>query len=374
MASSIKKVILGLTTIFICVVVIVYSKEISAGVIKGMLTSVNIIIPSLLPFMVLSGFISLSPLNSIVSKPFALFTKKILKMPHQLGTVILMSIIGGYPVGAKTLATMLGNKSISEHTAEKMLCYCVNAGPSFVISAVGVAMFANYKIGVILFVSQIISSLIIAIFTGYLYDDKDEITNYTEHSYSYSNAFVKAVINSSEAMLIICAFVIIFSAIISLLDYSGILNWFSLLLSHALWFINSDADLYKCIISGILEVTTGCISTIRLEGNLSLLLCGCFISFGGLSVIFQVMSCFSGYKINFKPFIISRFANSILTAAICYILGINKILYTVNSAAQYDRPVAAFNSSSHMLLFLMLFLATIMLLSINFKHQNFKKI
>lgn len=131
---------------------------VSEGVRRGLEVCGGVLIPSLFPFMALSGFLSITEYGRILSAPLRAVTTRIYKLPGDLGVIVLLSMIGGYPVGAKMIAGLLERGRIDRETASRMLCFCVNSGPSFLISAVGVGMFRDRSAGVILFATQTIAT------------------------------------------------------------------------------------------------------------------------------------------------------------------------------------------------------------------------
>ena len=127
------------------------------GAITGLLLCSRIIIPSLFPFTVCVIFILKSGvLNNLnfLNK----LTIKIWGISSQMFAIFLLSLIGGYPLGAK----ILNESEIDSKTAGKMLYFCVNAGPAFIILAVGLGHFNSKEIGYLLFFSHIFSSIILS--------------------------------------------------------------------------------------------------------------------------------------------------------------------------------------------------------------------
>lgn len=88
------------------------------------------LIPSLFPFMILAGLISRTSAGPLLSRCVGLITRP-MGLPERLGSVLLMSFVGGFPVGAQMLSEMLARREISRDTAERALCFCVNAGLRF---------------------------------------------------------------------------------------------------------------------------------------------------------------------------------------------------------------------------------------------------
>ena len=129
-------------------------------------------------------------------------------------TVILLSFVGGLPVGAKMSAELYERGLISKEQFARLLSFCVNPGPAFVISAVGVSMLRSKETGIILYVSLIMSSLFIGILSRYFAPADETYISCTANDNSSKNKrapFEKAVIKSSKSLFSICAWVTAFS-------------------------------------------------------------------------------------------------------------------------------------------------------------------
>lgn len=263
----------------------------------------NVILPSLFPFMVICGFINLSPIVKIVSKVFLPITKFIFKLPENIGCLVFMSFIGGYPMGAKMVADALKRNEISIEVANRLMCFCVNAGPAFVVTAIGYVIWGSRKIGLMLLISHLLGSVIIATILGTLYGEKEvNLITAKIKPLKYSEAFVKSVIDGSYAILHIFSFVIIFSVIVNLIQ------------SHFL-----NGNLLNIVLS-FLEITIGMKDVINLNGAISLLLSSFLISFSGLSVIFQIFYFIKDYNLNKKNIVLFRFIHGLISALITYLI------------------------------------------------------
>ena len=107
------------------------------GAYEGLLFCAQILIPSLFPFMVLSSFVVNCGISGILSRFLAPVTKSFFRLPGSAGVTILLSMFGGYPVGARGIRTLLDRGLITREEGARMLCFAVGAGPAFVIFAVG---------------------------------------------------------------------------------------------------------------------------------------------------------------------------------------------------------------------------------------------
>ncbi len=285
------------------------SAAVSAGIQNGLRICAGVLIPSLFPFMVLSSFLSLTSAASILSIPLTPITTRIFKLPKEFGAIVLLSLVGGYPVGAKSISLLLEQGRIEKSTAERMLCFCMNSGPSFLITAVGVGMLFSKTAGLILFFSQTVATLIIGMIVSFRV--KIPTAQISKIKMKNDEAFVAAVSSASSAMIAMCSFAILFSGITALISANGTITR----LAHT---IHINENIVKAIISGILEVTSGCVNASAIGGLLGFGIICAAASFGGLSVLFQVISCFRENPISFRPLIFSRILHMCISTAIAF--------------------------------------------------------
>lgn len=309
-----------LLTVFVGVLalcLLLGAAPVGEGVRRGLTICTTVVIPSLFPFLVLAGFISLSPVCELLARPLGPITTGLLGLPKELGTVVLMSFLGGYPVGARLLSSLQEQGRVDGGTVSRMLCFCVNAGPSFLISAVGVALYTSPRIGVCLLGAQVLSALLMGMGIGWLGRGRGHraMPLGERPRMPVTAALVQAVTGGAMGMFSICAFVVIFSGLITFLNASGALPALAAFLARTLPF-GVGSDFYAALFTGLLEVTGGCVAAAALPGRTAFLLTAFLISFGGLSILCQVVACFPGGKVDFRPLLLSRLAGGILTTAI----------------------------------------------------------
>lgn len=287
------------------------TQEVSAGVQEGLARCASVVIPSLFPFMILAGLISASRVGAVLSRWIARPAGWLIGLPDSLGAVFLLSFIGGYPVGARMLASMLERREIDCDTASATLCFCVNAGPSFLISAVGAGMLGSRRAGIFLLMAQVCSALVIGRFSCRTLSRKMSMASAADSP--GSNGFVHAVQGASAGILSICAFVVAFSAITALLNALGILETAAKILGA--FFPSLGMPFFSAWITGLLEVTGGCALAASLHTRAGFALCGFLVSFSSLSILFQVKACLPGHTgLRLRPFYLSRLVHGSLTA------------------------------------------------------------
>ncbi len=275
------------------ILLLINSKSVNLGAFKGLAVCAEVIIPSLFIFSVVGIFLVSSNCLSVFNKFLTPFTKFVFGLGGNLIFIFLVSLFSGYPVGAKLIDNSVKNKEIDQNTANTMLCYCVNAGPAFVVLAVGEKVFLSKNLGYVLLLSHILTSLIFAVFL------KSKITNTQisekDKQQNLGDTFVEAVSDATHNIINICAFVVLFSVI------SEVLKEYNLKL-----------------ILPFFEITTGIITTKNLYFTAFLL------GFGGISIQLQILSVIKSFKVNKLKFFLFRILHGVISAAFTW--GFIKIL------------------------------------------------
>lgn len=268
------------------------------GAVYGLMLSSNVIIPSIFPFSVLVLFMLKTNLLEN------------LKINNQI-TLFLLSLIGGYPVGAKLLNEAVSSQKMNSKTAEKSLNYCINAGPAFIILAIGKGVLGSKLMGYILFISHILSSFLIMLIL------KPEIpkNKYNSQNCNLIDSFVLSVSDAASSTFSICSFVVVFSVIINFINY-----------------YSKKLKPLKYI--GLLLEVVNATTTTK-----NIILISFLLGFSGICIWFQIWSVTKSFKINYIKFIIFRILHgslsAILTALIIKIFNITLPTLSNGISANY---------------------------------------
>lgn len=319
-----------LAILFITVTVI--KPEVCAlGAKKGLAICAKAIIPSLFPFAVPVLFLTnTTTFSKIKRKRLAIFA---------------LSLIGGYPIGGRLIHELYKNNDLEIYEAEKMLPFCVNAGPAFVVIAVGKGILDNTLYGYILLASHILSSIILSsIFVPkILFSNKKSIV--IKKEISISDNFVLSVHSASSATISICAFVIIFSVI----------NEYIIYYSHGF-----KALYYLTLVT---EVT----SAVTKTDNLYLI--SFLLGFAGVSIWMQIISVAQNIKPSIFKFIAVRILHGTLSALVTtFIVRLFSVSVSTisNSVKTYEKAVY----SSTALSISLLIMSIMLLISITAKKHS----
>ena len=278
---------------------IAYPEKIAEGVRKGLVLSAEKIIPSLFPFMVFSSCISKTSFFHLISSKAEKIAQKFLGISGIGFSSILLGFLGGYPVGAKGVSDLYSAGHITKNEAQRLFGWCSNPSPAFVISAIGVFTLYSYKMGIILYLSSVLSAFSIGLFSRFFKDSPTDYI-YSPVFIQSKNIFTEAVSETSETILKICGWLLTFCSISSLIEavvpYNGLLI-----------FINC-----------ISEVTSGCENAVT--ESLSLPVISAILGFGGFAVIFQVYTYMKNCGIPLRFFICIKALNGALNAFFCSVL------------------------------------------------------
>ena len=107
-------------------------------VMSGLTTWCTKMIPSLFPFMVLSGILLRTGLSQRLSKILYPILGTLFRLSPDCIYVIVMGFLCGFPMGANIVSESLSLKRISLREASLLLSFCNNIGPVYFISFVSV--------------------------------------------------------------------------------------------------------------------------------------------------------------------------------------------------------------------------------------------
>lgn len=274
---------------------LLHSDKAADGVREGLTLLGSTVIPALFPFLVLSSYITETPASKSLCRLLKRPIEAIFKTDCVSALPIIMGVVGGYPTGAKTVAALYKQQRLTRNEAERLLFWCVNAGPAFTVSALGAGILGNIKAGVIICCSVISASFTIGFFCRFLQLPSQSVVI---RSAPPQNSFpaLAAVGGGMNAMLNISAWVLTFSCISKLLE---------------IFKLDSAASVFlKCV----LEVTTGCAACAK---SLPLPATAAAVGFGGISVICQVSPYLEDCGVQIKRFVTARIINSALCAFYC---------------------------------------------------------
>ena len=113
-----------------------YSEECIFFASNGLLIWYKNMIPSLFPFMVLSGYMIRTNLSLKIGQWLQPFLGFFFHLPAPMLYTIFMGFLCGFPLGAKIISDLLDKKQITQKEGEYLLAFCNNIGPLYMLGFV----------------------------------------------------------------------------------------------------------------------------------------------------------------------------------------------------------------------------------------------
>ena len=264
------------------------------------------VIPALFPFLVVSSLLLSLGLGELLSPMLAGLMEPLFRVDGVGSSALLLGLVGGYPIGAKTAADLYRGGRLSRPEAERLLAFCNNSNPVFLISVLGVGVFGSVRAGVWLWLIHLLSALL----TGLLFRNhggparRQAGGTAAFQAVSLSAAFVAAVRESLSGMLSVCAFVTFFYVLARPLASLG--GWLG------------------PVLVGLTELFS--LTPLLRPDRFGFILASAMAGWGGLSVLCQTAAVLDGTGLRLAPCVWGKLLQALLSAALAlalsgYVLG-----------------------------------------------------
>ena len=242
-------------------------------------------------------------------------TKKIFNIPGDGVYIYLLSILCGYPIGAKLTHDLFFDGRINSGEANRIMALASNCGPMFIIGSVAIGMLHSKLAGLIIYFCHIISSLI----NGLIYrkthiGDNNRLPLKTvEKKQSISDL----TFSSINSILLVGAYVIIFF-ILSQICIDVKLFYPISILGEC---FGIEANITNSLLFGMLEITKGVqsLSMLNLELVILVPLMTFIITFGGFSTFMQSYAFLEKIGIKKRTLLLQKTTQSLIATALSII-------------------------------------------------------
>lgn len=282
----------GVCLFAICNVVIFPSVYMGAF-FAGLLLFSNRLLPVLFPFFVFCTLLVKTGVLFEISQRFFALPAKKLGLSAHFPYVFTLACLSGYPMNAKLTADLFENGFINASEGESLAFSTSCSGVVFLCSTVGMIMFGSVKIGVILTISHLLACLIgFFVYSG-IFSPAAAIPTIknvntkvgADVDFNIIDAITESVASALSSILLVGAYVCVFSVICEMIGVLGVFSHLSVLWSG--------------FFSGIMEITNGISKIATLQADaLSIAVITALVSFGGLSINLQSLALLSPLKIS----------------------------------------------------------------------------
>ena len=318
----IKKNILAISFSLFLIFLVLFSKTNLFAAQAGLTLWAKNVVPSLFPFFIATELLNYTNVPYFLGKMTNRFMRPLFNVPGEGSYAFIMGIISGYPVGAKIVNNFIENGTCTKSEAERLLAFTNNSGPLFIIGTVGISLFGDITVGIILFITHILSCLTVGLIFGLIskYSCVKRKRSYRNNSIANNcnlsdlgTILSNSISNAISTILLIGGFIVLFSIIISILNNLNLIN----LVANILTYLHIPNIYVNSVLTGLLELTNGVNSLSLLHTkNMStqIILTAFLLGFAGISIFLQIFSIASKNNLSMKPYFIGKTLQGFLAA------------------------------------------------------------
>ena len=272
-----------------------FPRQTSAYALDGVELCLRSVIPSLLPFFVLTALFQERAVPLRLGRLLAPVFRRCFRLSGAGGSILLLGLVSGYPVGAAAASALYRKQGCGKDEAQRLLIIANNCGPAFLLGILGGRVFGRTGPAFLLLAIHIAVTLWLGLLLGAFPGPPPGEKAAKPAPVPLSAAFSAAVLRAGSAVLTVCAYVILFSVPVRFLPEQALLR-------------------------GLVELTGGlaALSGFTLKNAVT---AAFLLGWGGLSVCAQVLRHAMEAGLSAAPYLAGRFLHglvSALTAWCCF--------------------------------------------------------
>ncbi len=342
------KILLG--ALLVCLLtlsLVIYPKEGVEAAIEGLKVFWDIVLPSLLPFFVLSEVMLGMGVVHFLGVILEPLMRPLFNVPGVGAFALSMGLAAGYPMDAVITGKFRRNGLCTRVEGERLLSFTNTADPLFIFGAVAVGMFGYPDLGVILALAHYIASFTVGVvFKFYKKEESSEERKFDggasgscksgilkravgelfkarrEDGRPFGKLLGDAVKESMTTLLMIGGFIMLFSVLVKMLTVFGFFGILAPVFGGILRIFNIDPHLVHAMFYGILEIDLGSMAASRAAAPLvdKAMIASWIIAWSGLCVHGQVASVIHDTDIRMAPYMAARFLHGLFAAIFTWML------------------------------------------------------
>ena len=309
-AGRLRRVLPGLAAVLTMAGLVVYPRQSAETAGRAAAMCMELILPSLFPFLALSNLIISLGFAESLGRLADPVMRRVFRLNGTCAGVFLMGIAGGYPIGAKSAISVYEQGLCSRTECERMLSFCNNSGPAFILGVVGSGIFSSTGAGLLLWLAHVLASLTVGVlFRFYRYREPIAEGQRLRHApVRPAKAFADSVRNALAGVGNISAFVIFFAVAVNLLFASGLLDVLSRVIAAPLSGLGVDRARVTRLLTGAIEITSGLRSLQGAGAHMGadLSMAAFLLGWAGVSVHCQVLSFLGDSGLSLLPYLTGK--------------------------------------------------------------------
>ncbi|MFR8537048.1 MAG: sporulation protein [Lacrimispora saccharolytica] len=285
---------------------LLFPKKVLADSLAGLDLWFHTVLPSLLPFMILSNVLIGANVVSQLMRPFSGFFRHVLGLSPEGGYAWLLGLFCGFPMGARLTGDMYRQHRISREEAGYLLTFANQSSPMFLSTYVVLHGLGDstltLPVFVIFYASAFLTSLVFRIRSRRFGLPPSKPKKEVPEQTSYGNLLDTSIMNGFEIITRLGGYIILFSIL------AGIVLQLPAPLRTAAPFL-----------SGLTEITTGIhtISGTTLPLQVKFTAIVCCTAFGGFSTVAQTSCMLNGTGLSIFTYLKGKLVNAAVAGLLC---------------------------------------------------------
>ena len=267
--------------------------EIMIGVVREAIDVwAKTLVPSLFPFFLLSEFLIYYDGVQMIGRLLRPVLTRICHFSDAGCFVFAMSMVSGFPSGAKYISDLVERGTMSREEGNHLLSCTHFSNPLFIMGTIATLSLQDKRVGILILFSHYTANLVIAFLKRKHTFSKVKTTKQqSKEKENFGTFLTKAVLKTWKNLATMLGIIILFFLITK-----GITTYLPM------------STFQNALLSGVLEMTQGVLKVSHLM--IPIFYKGLFItlllSFGGLSVHLQVLSFIDPVGLNYRSFLKNR--------------------------------------------------------------------
>ena len=319
-----RDILLGVGLLLASLALVLWPEQAMEAMRDGLRLCGNVILPSLFPFFVLSSLVVELGMSRYLGKLLEPVMAPLFRVNGNCAAALALGFVGGYPVGARTAIQIYERGQCSRTEAERMLAFCNNSGPAFILGVVGAGVFGSGAAGLLLYLAHLLASVLVGVLFRFYRPGEGPRTGRRcgpqFQAASFSKAFTRSVTGAMQSTLSICAFVLFFTVFLRILAHAEVLKLLGGLLSALLAPLGMDQTWAERLLTGLVEVSSGVSSLTdgALSGRLSM--AAFMLGWAGVSVHCQVLALLGDSGLSARTYLAGKLLHGSLSALLANLM------------------------------------------------------
>lgn len=292
-------------------IMLAFPTVVFAGASSGLLLWFQTVLPTLFPFLIITGLLIRTNAVSLISKVLGPVLGPVFGISRPASFAVLGGFLCGYPMGAKIASDLTAEGLIEKEEGQYLLSFCNNTSPMFILSFVVWQSLGERSLAVpsiiILYMAPVLSSFLFRRFYRRMQPSSPVKSAPSRYGpATFASVLDNCIMDSCETITKVGGYIIVFSILLALLKT-----------------VPASSFLWREVFLPCLEITAGVTmtSSAALPFEMRYILTMSLTAFGGLCAAFQTQCMVQKNGFPLLVYIIEKLITAVVTSllAFCYI-------------------------------------------------------